>query len=285
MSSTALQIKDTDNFNDIAKLTGQQVNTTQSFLARLTINRDFSTEDNKAIPPGTYKVEGNEQPAVYFKTLQFRPYMNSFQYAKYNAETNKFVNKSVLFKSWSDEAIDELGGIKCGKIPNKKAINLTPEQAAIQKTIKCYRFLYGTVTGTGTDADGKDVELNEYPVLWRSTGSAFQPVGDALDILTKAQRPSFTHQFELGLKREKQGSNVYFIPVLKVDLRTYRTIQDVDMELLVKFQDTLNFENVAVIEKYKKAKGMAEIDNLAGEINEAGFIDINNGMTNDEIPF
>lgn len=244
------------SFEEMAKLTGQFVGAASNMIPRLSINRDAETEDGHSLPVGTFKIDSNDMPTVYAKTIEFRPYMNCFQYQHYDAINNKYLNKTVLFKQWSDEAIDELGGIRCGKIPTKKleGMVVTDEQKALQDAVKLHRNLYGTVTATGVTADGTEVKVDSKPILWRSAGSAFQPVGDALNIITKAQRPWFGHAFDISLKREKQGSNVYYVPVLKTDLTKSLSITNDEFDLLTKFQETVDFENKQVISKFKKSK-------------------------------
>lgn len=286
--TTELVLAEQMSFSQLAELTGQQVNKTTDFLPRMIINRESENDDGQAVPPGTYKIYGGDKEAVYSKNILFRPYVNTYFYSKYDAVTEKYVNKSIQIKQWEQEAIDELGGVRCGKIPSKKAINLTEAQVANQKAIKCYRNLFGTLTLTGINASGDNVILEEYPVLWRSTGSAFAPVGDALQILTKAKRASFTHQLDMSLTRAKQGSNVYYIPEIKVDLSKYRAMNEGDMELLKKFQESIDFENSQVIEKYKKSKNNEAIADVADDIMDAGFLDLNNTSEtfhNDEMPF
>lgn len=286
--TTELALNDQLTFEAIAQYTGQQTNVVNDFLPRLVVSRDAETEDGKIIPPGTFKVYSNSQSAVYAKKALLRAYINTYQYQKYDAVNNKFVNQTINFKNWSDEAIDELGGTRCGKASKQQIAKLTEAQVATQKSIKCYRKLFATISMTGVDDDGNEQVIDELPVLWRSTGSAFQPVGDALQILTKAKRASFTHQLDMSLTRAKQGSNVYYIPEIKVDLTKYRAINEGDLELLKKFQETIDFENSQVIEKYKKSKNNEAIADVADDIMDAGFLDLNSTSEtfhNDEVPF
>jgi hypothetical protein len=273
--TTELALNTQMSFDDLAKLTGQDTGGTKDFLPRLRVNKDFETDDGKAIPAGTYAVTYNDKQ-IYAKTASFRPYMNAYQYQVYDALTNKYTNKTVLFKNFNDEKIDEKGGTSCGKITGKAKDKLTVEQVENQKKIKCYRNLYGTVTMDGVDDEGNDVKIVDYPVLWRSTGSAFMPVGDALEVLTKGKRPFF--QAELALAkpaREKNGATIYYVPVVTSDMKVVKPITEEDIGLLKQFQETIDFENAKVIEKYLAAKNKAASDDVIEEINESGFININ----------
>ena len=68
------------------------------------------------------------------------------QYMHYDADKGEYINRSIIFKSWKEEAIDILGGTKCGKIPFKERSSLTPEQLEQQRTIRCYKLVYGLLS-------------------------------------------------------------------------------------------------------------------------------------------
>lgn len=271
--SNELTLTTDATFDQIALLTGQQTGQARSSLAKFTINRDFDTPEGKQIPPGTYKISDYNGKPVYSKTAKFRPYINAFQYIIYDAATNTFPNKTVLFKNFSEEAIDEKGGVKCGKLAAKQKNSLTEAQVEAQKKIKCTRHLFGLVSMKGTDEDGKDILVENHPVLWKSTGSAFMPVSEVLQVLTKAQRPYFQAEIDMGIPvRQKNGSTVYFIPNMTANMKDVKAIDEADILLLKEFQATIDFENSQVIEKYKKAKIKAEVDDIAEEIIESGYI-------------
>ena len=75
--------------------------------------------------------------------LTLRPFISAMQYMHYDADKGEYINRSIIFKSWKEEAIDILGGTKCGKIPFKERASLTPEQLEHQRTIRCYKLVYG----------------------------------------------------------------------------------------------------------------------------------------------
>lgn len=272
------------SFDDLAKLTGQDVgNQTRSFLPRLGINKDHEDADAHPVPAGTYSLS-KDNVTVYAKAAIFRPYINAYQYQVYDAVAKKYPNKTILFKNFNDEQIDELGGVACGKITGKKKQNLTEAQVLAQKTIKCYRNLYGTVSMTGVDKDGAEHVIIDEPCVWRTAGSAFMPVGETLQILTKAQRLSFQATIKLDKpERLKNGATIYYVPVLKADMQNVKPITESDLELLKKFQDTIDVENQQVITKHLAAKEKMAQNDIAEEIIEAGFIDIND-FHDDDLP-
>lgn len=281
--STELTINTDTSLEDLMKLTGQDAGSgPKSFLPRLKINRDFEDSNGGTIPPGTYTIN-LDNTDVYAKTATFRPFMKAYQYQVYDADTNTYPNKTILFKSWSEEALDMKGGVKCSKVTGKAKDKLTKEQVEAQKNIKCYTNIYGTISMVATTADGKEVVIKDEPCLARVTGSAFSPWNDTLDIITVQKRPYFASEIILDApKREKKGATTYYVPVLKTANKVI-SYTEADFSLLKKFQDTITFENAPIIESFKKHKGFQETtDAILDDIEDAGFIDMSDGL-NDEL--
>ena len=224
-------------------------------IPRLGINRSPEDDDGNQLPVGHFfAYDSSVGQNVFGKPVTFRPFLSSMQYMHYDPEKSEYVNRSIIFKNWKEEAIDILGGIKCGKIPFKERPSLTPEQLAEQRTIRCYRLLYGLLSFKGKKANGEDHTLANFPVLWRVTGTAFSPVGSALDQVNKRKKLMFTTTFSIDSKRQKKGGNVYYTPEISVNADANLQMSKEDMETLSVFQDIINTENSEVVELYKAAK-------------------------------
>ena len=224
-------------------------------IPRLGINRSPEDDDGNQLPVGhlfTYDSSGGQN--VFGKPVTFRPFISAMQYMHYDPEKGEYVNRSIIFKNWKEEAIDILGGTRCGKIPFKERSSLTPEQLAEQRTIRCYRLLYGILSFKGKKANGEDHEVTNLPVLWRVTGTAFAPVGSALDQVNKRKKLMFTTTFSVDSKRQKKGGNVYYTPEISVNADANLQMSKEDMETLTVFQDIINTENAEVVGLYKAAK-------------------------------
>ena len=92
----------------------------------------------------------------------------------YDAVQGEYINRSIICKSWREEVIDILGGTKCGKIPFKERASLTPEKLEEQRTIRCYKLVYGLLSfDKGVNSQGESVTISNLPVLYRVTGTAF----------------------------------------------------------------------------------------------------------------
>ena len=224
-------------------------------IPRLGINRSPEDDDGNQLPVGhLFTYDSSVGQNVFGKPVTFRPFISAMQYMHYDPEKGEYVNRSIIFKNWKEEAIDILGGTRCGKIPFKERSSLTPEQLAEQRTIRCYRLLYGILSFKGKKANGEDHEVANLPVLWRVTGTAFAPVGSALDQINKRKKLMFTTTFSIDSKRQKKGGNVYYTPEISVNADANLQMSKEDMETLTVFQDVINTENAEVVDLYKAAK-------------------------------
>ena len=224
-------------------------------IPRLGINRSPEDDDGNQLPVGhLFTYDSSVGQNVFGKPVTFRPFISAMQYMHYDPEKGEYVNRSIIFKNWKEEAIDILGGTRCGKIPFKERTSLTPEQLAEQRTIRCYRLLYGILSFKGKKANGEDHEVTNLPVLWRVTGTAFAPVGSALDQVNKRKKLMFTTTFSIDSKRQKKGGNVYYTPEISVNADANLQMSKEDMETLTVFQDIINTENTEIVDLYKAAK-------------------------------
>ena len=224
-------------------------------IPRLGINRSPEDDDGNQLPVGhLFTYDSTVGQNVFGKPVTFRPFISAMQYMHYDPEKSEYVNRSIIFKNWKEEAIDILGGTKCGKIPFKERPSLTPEQLAEQRTIRCYRLLYGLLSFKGKKANGEGHEVTNLPVLWRVTGTAFAPVGSALDQINKRKKLMFTCTFSIDSKRQKKGGNVYYTPEISVNADANLEMSKEEMETLGVFQEVINTENAQVVSLYNDAK-------------------------------
>ena len=238
-----------------------------SNIPRLAINRTPEDDDGNQLPVGHfYTYDSNIGQNVFGKPVTLRPFISAMQYMHYDAEKGEYINRSIIFKSWKEEAIDILGGTKCGKIPFKERSTLTPEQLEQQRTIRCYKLVYGLLSfKDGKTAQGNSHNIENLPVLYRVTGTAFSPVSAALDQLKKRKKLMFNCTFSLETKRQKKGGNVFYVPEIAVNADANLQLSDADMETLKVFQESIDTENAEVVDAYntaktKKANGSDKID-------------------------
>ena len=237
-------------------------------IPRLTINRTPEDDDGNQLPVGHFSTyDSNVGQNVYGKPITFRPFISAMQYMHYDADKGEYVNRSIIFKSWKEEAIDILGGTRCGKIPFKDRSTLTPQELEQQRTIRCYKLVYGLLSfNNGKTAQGNAHNVENLPALYRVTGTAFSPVSAALDQLKKRKKLMFNCTFTIDTKRQKKGGNVFYVPEISVNAEENLQLSDMDMETLKVFQDSITTENTEIIAGYNKAKNSK--DNIDAKIVE-----------------
>ena len=232
-------------------------------IPRLAINRSPEDDDGNQLPVGHfYTYDSSTGQNVYSKPVTLRPFISAMQYMHYDAVKSEYVNRSIIFKSWREEAIDILGGTKCGKIPFKERSSLTPEQLEEQRTIRCYKLVYGLLSfDKGVTAKGETTSVKNLPVLYRVTGTAFSPVTSALDLLNKRKKLMFNCTLSLNTKRQKKGGNVYYTPDILVNSDANLQLSDDNMETIKLFQESIDVENKEVIDLYNSAKSKSSNSN------------------------
>jgi len=232
-------------------------------IPRLAINRSPEDDDGNQLPVGHfYTYDSSTGQNVYSKPVTLRPFISAMQYMHYDAVKSEYVNRSIIFKSWREEAIDILGGTKCGKIPFKERSSLTPEQLEEQRTIRCYKLVYGLLSfDKGVTAKGETTSVKNLPVLYRVTGTAFSPVTSALDLLNKRKKLMFNCTMSLNTKRQKKGGNVYYTPDIMVNSDANLQLSDDNMETIKLFQESIDVENKEVIDLYNSAKSKSSNSN------------------------
>ena len=239
-------------------------------IPRLAINRTPEDDDGNQLPVGHfYTYDSNVGQNVFGKPITFRPFISAMQYMHYDAVKGEYINGSIIFKSWKEEAIDILGGTRCGKISFKERSSLTPEQQERQRTIRCYKLVYGLLSfKNGKTAQGKEHNAENLPVLYRVTGTAFSPVSAALDQLKKRKKLMFNTLLNIDTKRQKKGSNVFYVPEIAVNADANLQLSDTDMDTLKVFQESIDTENLEVAGLYNsaKTKKVNGSDNMDAEI-------------------
>lgn len=227
----------------------------ENIIPRLTINRNPEDDNGNQLPIGNFTVyDSRENKNYYGKSVTLRPFISGMQYMHYDPEKSEYVNRSVIFSSWKEEAIDIQGGTRCSKVPYKERENLPAEQLAVQKQIRCYRLVYGLVSFDGVDAEGNKKKIENFPAVWRVTGTSFKPVSDAIEALKKRKKLMFTCTFKLESKRQKKGSNVFYVPVITPDADASLEMSKEDVDTLQVFKDSITAENREVATLWKSAK-------------------------------
>jgi len=253
--TTLPTINNSLSYEQIAQLTGQEMpSKAASTLKVLKINRDFEDDDGKALPSGTFtlNVDGEN---VYAKTIKFQLFMQRYQYIHYDQTEGEFVGKSVMANNLypQTEVHDSNGTMRCGSVPSAKRDNLTVEQATKQRDIKCYRMLFGKVTfNDAVNAKGEKREVANMPIIWKARGANFMPISVPLDALTAQRKPFIYYDMIVSLKKEKNGSVIYYVGTFSSPNGPLDFGED-DQNLLADFNSYIETENKDVMKDYDSA--------------------------------
>lgn len=263
---------------ELMALTGQGA-PKQPSLPRLFFNKESVDDHENDIPVGTFAVRQGDEHGVYAKTATFRPFVNVFQYSFFDSRLKKTTNRTIKFDSWNDEAIDELGGLRCGKKTKKEAKDLSKEELEKNSLVKCHRHVYGTVTMSGVDEKKNEVQLNNLPVRMKLGGSNFMPMDDALGVIIALKRPYPALNINMTLTRQKNGATVWYTMTPSVEVKTIIPVTTNDIELLKTFRFMIGRENEFIANKYREAikgkgtsippwEGESVIDALDADFND-----------------
>ena len=256
---------------EIMRMTGQDDGSiiSSGTISRLTINRAAEDDDGNQLSAGVYTTyDSGIEAKVYSikdKPIQFRPFINAYQYMEYDPDNNNYPCSSVVFKSWKDEPIDSNGGVRCGKVIGKDKEQLTQAEIDSQRNIKCYRLVYGLLSMEGTTATGDATTIDAMPVLFRVTGSNFTPIGEALKSLKGRDSLMQNHLLNLTTKRKKAGSNVYYVSTVSVDSKEIEFTKK-DLEHMDMFSALIEEENSRISEKYQNAHKNKERDAASAKV-------------------
>jgi len=256
---------------EIMRMTGQDDGSIISSgnLSRLTINRAAEDDDGNQLSAGVYTVyDSGIEAKVYSikdKAIQFRPFINAYQYMEYDPDNNNYPCSSVIFKSWKDEPIDTNGGVRCGKVIGKDKEQLTQAQIDAQRNIKCYRLVYGLVSMDATTPTGDPTKVEDLPVLFRVTGSNFIPIGESLKSLKGRDSLMQNHILNMTTKKRKAGSNVYYVSNVNIDTKEVPFTQK-DLEHMDMFNNLIQEENARVSAKWQKAHSNKEQDVASAKV-------------------
>jgi hypothetical protein len=249
-------INEIDNLSNdkLMSMLGQDADTGGSTLGRLSINYASEDDDGNLIKRGLFKVETKEN-TVYAEKVSFRPFLNTFQYKKYDGDNEENTYKSVMFTSWSDAKPDTNGTDSCGSVPKALRDDLDPVAKIEQEKVTCFRNVFGIVSIQGKTSKGEEVTLDNEPVVYRARGVNFMPIGDQLKSLSKRNKIMYNTVLEFyGTEKKSMGkdSPPFFIAKIK-DSNKDVQFSDEDKLILKDFLDYVKNENDYVKGEYDKA--------------------------------
>jgi len=240
---------------DLQKLLGSDDFTSESKLARLSINHATEDNDENTLPRGHYRLYDPEsRNTVFAKDVKFRPFVRTYMYNVWDNEQNQFSCRTVQRKSMGDPFHDTSGGEKCGRL-SKEEQNALPNDSAIliqQKNIKCVQVIYGLATIEGKNATKEDYTLENTPTVWYVKGASFIPISDWFKSIDKEKKLYATTVGKLETIKQKRGGNQFWTS--RATTIETKDFSKKDRGLLESFIGEIRSHNSDIMEKHREAK-------------------------------
>jgi hypothetical protein len=272
-------LENTDNIMDVVKSgdrealmaligQGETEEKPKTGLSRLNINYDTDDDEGNSLKKGSWKVY-HDGEFVYADSVTFRPMARYYEWTVYDAEENKFSCRSTQEPKLEHQFPDTSGGNKCGRISKSEEQELGDDhpKTLASKLATCNQVFYAVISMDGKTGDGRDVKIENLPVVAYFKRSGFRPAKDAIDKLPKGTLMS-EQMFELTTKRHKMGSVTYFTPVFTPSKTVKMT--EADFEMTGMFVQTVAASNHRILEQHKEAlknKASDEEIDLAADFN------------------
>ena len=257
------------NRDEMLRLTGQgSDDTPKAGLSRLNINYETDTDDGHSLKKGTWKLYYDGE-FVYSDAVEFRPMVRTYEWSVWDQEEGKFSCRSIQAPSLDYQFPDTQGGNKCGRLTKSEEEQLGEDhpKTLASRLATCNQVFYAVINMEGKTADGRDVKIENYPVVTYFKRSGFRPAREAIERLGKSTMMNEV-VFDLTTKRHKMGSVTYFTPVFTQ--KGQAKMDDAAMELMAMFLETVKASNATILEQNKeavKAKSSEEEVDLAADFN------------------
>lgn len=249
---------------DLNVLNAEELNAQLGFNTRkqqpfpyLKINREAEDDNGNTLPVGTFYIDDGVNERVYSKNIEFKILFRGYQYINYNADTKRLVDSSVILPTFFGEFKSTSGKIACGRLSKKRmdeggAHLATQEQLSLQKSVKLKTMLFGTVSYKGKTQDGTEVEVVDQLVMYKPSASAAMEFDKVIKSIVAEGRAVANTTLAIKTKREKNGDNVYYVPVVTIEQGAGSVVKNA-FALVTKVLEFVKANNTFVEERYAKA--------------------------------
>jgi hypothetical protein len=257
------------NREDLLKLSGQtDDDTPKQGLSRLNINYETETDEGHTLKKGAWKVYYDGE-FVYADSVSFRPLVRTYEWSVWDQEEGKFSSRSIQAPSLDYQFPDTTGGNKCGRLTKSEEEQLGEDHhlTLASRLATCNQVFYAVISMAGKNAEGKNVDIKDYPVMTYFKKSGFRPAREAIE---KLGRNTLMNEvvFDLTTKRHKMGSVTYFTPVFTQSGSA--EMDDSALEMMTMFLETIKASNANILNQNKeavKAKATSADIDLAADFN------------------
>ena len=288
MTENALTIKDIDNLpiDQIAAEFGfndEGVASTPGF-PRLTINSKARNNAGQKVPDGTVKVAHPEHGIIYADDASLRILQQRFFYQKYdenatwqdkdgNDQKGRYVNKSIYVSNPYDEALDEQGGVNCGKFKVDDWDSLSEERKNEWRAAKRYRVIFALLTVKDAFAEGKKdkVSFEDLPVIFQiSNKDTFRNFGQLTSQMIKDKIMPWKQLVKLNFNFE-QTPAISWYTISPTIMGEQTEIKPEYLEINKSFGEHIQSYNESVRAKaYEQKRYAKEVDGVG----DSDFIEV-----------
>lgn len=228
------------------------------YLPQLKINYDDEDANGKEIKTGLFMITGQDV-TVYAKNVVIRPLMQHFQYIKYNETEKRVTNRSKFIQSFNEEAIDELGTVRCGR-PTSKELKATPALKDLYADVTTYRNIHVLASYTGTDADGVEHTVENVVAVMRLKGANFSMFQEEhTDLLPKGSN-IWDFPVTLSAKKEKNGASTYYVIHYEADYKARLPMTVQVLDTIKGIHERIEGINKEITAKYHAAVSGRSLD-------------------------
>ncbi len=239
-----------------------------SSIPLLKINRDGEDHSGTQIPLGAFFLNTAEDRVYAKEGVRLRAFSNHIQYQHW--ADGKLVNKSLLIKNQREEARDQLGGLMCGQPTYEESIKMDADQRKEFEGRDKYRIIRGLISYTGKTAQGKEVTIENQPVLLSLKRKNYGPFWH--DVTKKMPTGVNLWDFECLLNAEKKstekGAN-YYVMHFSPQFATSLAMDQITYDSLSHVKNLITAENSRIDEAYKEALMQVDDEAEAARIMEA----------------
>lgn len=218
-------------------------------------------------PKGTFVYDDGDK-LLYAEEVNFRTFFKGYQYVLYDGKDKSKNDRSIIGVDFDTEYRSTSGRIACGKLSKKRlkelGTDVSKTQQYYQDKAKCKLILFGLVSGDFTNVDTKEKTVVEDALcIWQVSSSAFIAMTDILKGIEKERRPVPLTPIRLTLKKERNGTVTYYMPIPQVQNGTAKFVLERDQGFLQRIHEFVKDTNDYVNEKYRVAiEGANQNDNF-----------------------
>lgn len=273
-----LAVLETENKKELMEYLGQtntffDTGSGSTDFPTLRVNYDDEDRDGNRIPRGEWTFPYNGQN-VYAPTVDMRIMLVRMQYSHYNQEERNQTAVSIYFSDFNDKIADNTGGYKCGKLPKNQLNDLSEAEKKHQSEIKLAKVCFGFVSCSARTAEGGELEIENYPVVFYARATHYMPMARYLENLTRQGKLVLSVITQLDLSKKKRGSVTYWevVPSAKSD---YDYNFSEDQKTLSGIEQNIKEVNNEIMDKFEAAR--------AGDVPfEANVIDLTKDFDDEE---